>query len=124
MPLTSKPTTLLESPIEYLKGVGSLRADALKKELRIFTFKDLLYFYPFRYVDRTRFYKIKEVNEEMPYIQLCGKITSVEVLGERRRQRMVVELEDDTGTIELIWFQGIKWMSKKLRPDEKYIVFG
>ncbi len=114
----------LDSPIEYLKGVGPQKAEILKKELRIFTFKDLLYFYPFRYVDRTRFYKIKEVNEEMPYIQLCGKITSVEVLGERRRQRMVVELQDDTGTIELIWFQGIKWMSKKLRPDEKYIVFG
>ncbi len=124
MALTVKPTTLLESPIEYLKGVGSLRADALKKELNIHTFKDLLYFYPFRYVDRTRIYKIKEVNAEMPFIQIRGKITHVEITGPKRQQRMIVDLQDDTGRIELIWFQGITWVSKKLRPNVEYIVFG
>ncbi|HWY98019.1 MAG TPA: ATP-dependent DNA helicase RecG, partial [Bacteroidia bacterium] len=87
-------------------------------------FRDLFYFFPFRYVDRTRFYKIREVNADMPYIQLCGKIVTVEIIGQKRKQRMVVDLEDDTGRIELIWFQGIRWMSKKLRPGTDYIVFG
>ncbi len=117
-------TSFLETPIEYLKGVGPQRAEALKKELSINTFSDLLHFYPFRYVDRTRFYKIKEVKEEMPYIQLCGKITRTEILGEKRRQRLVAELTDDTGTIELVWFQGIKWINKTLSPVTDYIVFG
>lgn len=124
MSLITKSTSLFDSPIEYLKGVGALRAEALKKELNIHTFKDLLYFYPFRYVDRTRIYKIKEINADMPFIQICGKITHVDITGPKRRQRMQVDFEDDTGRIELIWFQGINWVSKKLRPDTQYIVFG
>jgi len=119
-----KPVPFLDTPITYLKGVGPQRSELLKKELNIHTFRDLLYFFPFRYVDRTRFYKIKEVNADMPYIQLCGKIVTLEIIGQKRKQRMVVDLEDDTGRIELIWFQGIKWMSKKLRPGTEYIVFG
>src|ERR1700677_5102555 len=124
MPLTNKPTSVFDTPIEYLKGVGAQRAETLGKELNIHTFKDLLYFYPFRYVDRTRIYKIKEVNAEMPFIQLCGKITHVEISGPKRKQRMEVDLEDSTGRIQLVWFQGINWVSKKLRPDTQYIVFG
>lgn len=120
----NRATSFLDSPIEYLKGVGPQRAEFLKKELGLFTFRDLLYTFPFRYVDRTRFYKIKEVNADMPYIQLCGKITHVEIIGQKRRQRMVVDLKDETGTIELVWFQGIKWMSKTLKPGTEYIVFG
>ena len=123
MSLITKSTSRFDSPIEYLKGVGALRAEALKKELNIHTFKDLLYFYPFRYVDRTRIYKIKEINADMPFIQICGKITHVDITGPKRRQRMQVDFEDDTGRIELIWFQGINWVSKKLRPDTQYIVF-
>lgn len=119
-----KAASFFDNPITYLKGVGPQRAEFLKKELNIHTFRDLFYFFPFRYVDRTRFYKIKEVNADMQYIQLCGKITHVEIIGAKRKQRMVVDLEDDTGKIELIWFQGIKWMSKKLRPGIEYIVFG
>lgn len=119
-----KPVPFLDTPITYLKGVGPQRSELLKKELNIHTFHDLFYFFPFRYVDRTRFYKIKEVNADMPHIQLLGKIVSVEILGQKRKQRMVVYLEDDTGRIELIWFQGIKWISKKLRPGVEYIVFG
>lgn len=124
MAIVLKPATLLDTPIEYLKGVGPLRSEALGKELNIHTFKDLLYFYPFRYVDRTRIYKIKEVNAEMPFIQLCGKITHVEISGPKRKQRMEVDLVDSTGRIQLMWFQGINWVSKKLRPDTEYIVFG
>lgn len=117
-------TTFLQTPIESLKGVGPQRAEVLKKELGIFTFSDLLHFYPFRYVDRTRFYKIREVKDDLPFIQLCGRITAVELLGEKRRQRLVAELKDDSGTIELIWFQGIRWINKNLRPGADYIVFG
>ncbi|MGP8216442.1 MAG: ATP-dependent DNA helicase RecG [Bacteroidia bacterium] len=119
-----KAVPFLDTPITYLKGVGPRRSELLKKELNIHTFRDLLYFFPFRYVDRTRFYKIKEVNADMPYIQLCGKIVNMEIVGQKRKQRMVVDLGDDTGRIELIWFQGIRWISKKLRPDADYIVFG
>jgi len=124
MSVISKSISVFDSPIEYLKGVGTQRAEVLKKELNIHTFKDLLYFYPFRYVDRTRIYKIKEVNAEMPFIQICGKITHVEITGPKRKERMKVDFEDETGRIELIWFQGINWVSKKLRPDVEYIVFG
>lgn len=119
-----KAVPFFDTPITYLKGVGPQRSELLKKELNIHTFRDLFYFFPFRYVDRTRFYKIREVNADMPYIQLCGKIVTVEIIGQKRKQRMVVDLEDDTGRIELIWFQGIRWMSKKLRPGTDYIVFG
>ncbi len=124
MSLTTKPTSVFDTPIEYLKGVGPLRAEALIKELNIRTFKDLLYFYPFRYVDRTRIYKINEVNADMPYIQICGKITHVEIAGPKRKQRMEVDFEDDTGRIQLVWFQGVSWVSKNLRPNVEYIVFG
>ncbi len=124
MPLPTKSISVFDTPIEYLKGVGSQRAVALGKDLNIHTFKDLLYFYPFRYVDRTRIYKIKEINAELPYIQVCGKITHVEITGPKRRQRMEADLEDDTGRIQLVWFQGINWVSKKMRPDAAYIVFG
>jgi len=119
-----KTVSFFDNPITYLKGVGPQRAEFLKKELSIFTFRDLFYFFPFRYVDRTRFYKIKEVNAEMQHIQLCGKVKSIQIIGAKRKQRMVVDLEDETGSIELIWFQGIKWMSKKLKVDSEYIVFG
>jgi len=114
----------LETPIEYLKGVGPQRAEALKKELRIFTFLDLLTFYPFRYVDRTRFYKVKEIRADLPYVQLRGKITRIGVAGAERKKRLVAEFADDSGTIELIWFQGVKWMKEKLKAGEEYIVFG
>jgi ATP-dependent DNA helicase RecG len=119
-----RTTSFFDNPITYLKGVGPQRSELLKKELNIHTFRDLFYFFPFRHVDRTRIYKIKEVNAEMPYIQICGKLTHIEILGQKRKQRMVVNLEDETGKMELIWFQGIKWMSKKLRPGIEYIVFG
>lgn len=114
----------LHTPIEYLKGVGPLRAEVLKKEMRIFTFADLLLFYPYRYVDRTRFYKINEISAEMPFIQLRGKIIRTEILGQKRAKRFVAFLKDDTGIVELVWFQGIKWLEGKFNGDSEYIVFG
>lgn len=113
-----------DSPIEYLKGVGPQRAEILKKEFGIFTFHDLIRHYPFRYIDRTRIYKINEVNDAVPYIQLKGKIVSASSVGVNRATRLIAQFKDETGSIELIWFQGIKWMREILKAGHEYIVFG
>jgi ATP-dependent DNA helicase RecG len=115
---------MLETPIEYLKGIGPQRAEVLKKELGIFIYRDLLTTYPFRYVDRTRFYKISEVSDELPYVQLRGQIESMEVVGQKQGKRLVVLFKDSSGIIELIWFQGYSWMAQKLQLRTEYIVFG
>lgn len=117
-------SSFLDTPIEYLKGVGPPRADLLKKELQIFTFGDLLTFYPFRYVDRTKFYKVKEIKEELPYVQLRGKIVSMRTEGKPRAQRLIVLFADTSGSIELVWFQGVKWIAEKLKKGPEYVVFG
>ncbi|HXD92190.1 MAG TPA: ATP-dependent DNA helicase RecG [Bacteroidia bacterium] len=117
-------SNFLDTPIEYLKGIGPQRGDMLKKELQIFTYYDLLSLYPFRYVDRSKFYKIKDVTEELPYVQLKGKIIRTELLGEKFAKRFVAYLKDDTGIIELVWFQGAKWLEGKFKPDIEYVVLG
>ncbi|MBC7861536.1 MAG: ATP-dependent DNA helicase RecG [Bacteroidia bacterium] len=116
--------SFLDTPIEFLKGVGPMRAEALKKELRIFTFDDLLNLFPFRYVDRTKFYRISEINEDMPYVQLRGKISHGELVGEGRAKRYVARFTDGFDTIELVWFQGWRWMQGKFSAGTEYIVFG
>ncbi len=116
--------TFLNTPIVYLKGVGPQRAELLKKELQVFTFYDLLTQYPFRYVDRTRFYKVKDINVDMPYIQLRGKIARTEMLGAKRAKRFVANFTDETGTIELVWFRGLKWIEDKVKPSVEYVIFG
>jgi len=115
---------MLDTPIEYLKGIGPQRADALKKELNIFTYRDLLTYYPFRYVDRTKFYTISEISEEMPYVQLRGYIHKLEITGQKQGKRLVVSFKDRTGTMELVWFKGYNWMADKLKMGTEYIVFG
>src|SRR6185369_9043335 len=105
---------MLDTPIEYLKGIGPARAEMLKKELGIFIYRDLLTYYPFRYVDRTKFYKINEVSEEMSYVQLRGVIDSLEIVGQKQAKRLVVLFRDNTGIIELVWFQGYNWMAQRL----------
>ena len=102
----------LQSDIKFLSGVGPKRAELLGSELNIRTFEDLLYHFPYRYIDRTRFYRISEINSQLPYIQIRGYITKVEILGSRHKKRMVAEFSDDTGKIELIWFRGISWIKK------------
>ncbi|MFA6923337.1 MAG: ATP-dependent DNA helicase RecG [Bacteroidales bacterium] len=116
--------TFLETPIEYLKGVGPQRADVLKKELKIFTFEDLLSYFPFRYVDRTKFYKIKELKPDLPYVQIKGSIEDYEIVGKKYAQRLVALFKDDTGFIELVWFQGVKWVTKSLKLHEECTIFG
>ncbi|QEC42344.1 ATP-dependent DNA helicase RecG [Pseudobacter ginsenosidimutans] len=114
----------MTSPIEYLKGVGPQRGEMLRKELSIFTFKDLLEYYPFRHVDRTRVNLIRDITPNTDYIQVAGRITSVGIIGEKRAKRLVAEIRDQTGTMELIWFQGITWMEKTLTIGSGFRVFG
>lgn len=116
--------TYLQTSIEFLKGVGPVRGELLKKELGIQTFDDLIQHYPFRHVDRTKFYTIKEVTTDLPYIQLKGRIKSILVRGEKRRKHLTGIFEDETGKIELKWFQGLKWVSSSLRLNTEYILFG
>lgn len=113
-----------ETPVEYLKGVGPQRAILLNKELRIFTFGDLIQYYPFRYEDRTTFYTIQEITDEMPSVQIKGSITKKELIGVGFKKRLAVTFKDATGEIDLVWFQGIKWVQDKLKPGIEYVVFG
>jgi ATP-dependent DNA helicase RecG len=114
----------LETPVEFLKGVGPKRAELLKAELNIHTFGDLLTYYPFRYVDRSRIYKISEIEPDLAYVQLRGTITNIRIIGEKRARRMSAIFRDETGEIELVWFQGIKWIEGTIFPNVEYIVFG
>ena len=114
----------LDQDIKFLPGIGPQRAELLKKELKIFTFNDLLYYFPYKYIDRTKFYKVSEVNNNMSYIQLKGCITRFETTGEGVRQRLIAQFRDESGVMELLWFQGIKWVKENVRPNVEYILFG
>lgn len=114
----------LEQDIKFLPGVGPQRAELLKKELKIYTFNDLLYYFPYKYIDRTKFYKISEVTNNMPYIQLKGLIVRFETSGEGAKQRLIAQFRDESGVMELLWFQGIKWVKENIRSNVEYIVFG
>jgi ATP-dependent DNA helicase RecG len=117
-------TATIDAPIEYLKGVGPMRADLLKKELGIYTYAQLLHYYPFRYIDRTRFYKISELHPDLPLVQIVGRITGKEVIGEKHKKRIVAKFTDDSGTIELVWFQSLKWVDEHVERGKVYIAFG
>ena len=114
----------LDSNIEYLKGVGPQRAEVLKKELGIFTCRDLLFHFPFRYIDRTKFHRIRDIHEEGEQVQLRGTLRRLETVGEGRARRMVGSLRDESGMMELVWFQAIQWLEKSLVVGKEYIVFG
>ena len=114
----------LNTPIEYAKGVGPRRAEVLKAELNVHTFGDILECYPFRYIDRSKFYKTTEINSDVAYVQLKGKISNLQTIGEGRNKRMTATLTDDCGEMELVWFQGIKWAKEKIYPGIEYVVFG
>jgi ATP-dependent DNA helicase RecG len=114
----------LNTPIEYLKGVGPQRAELLKKEAKIFSFGDLLEFYPFRYIDRSKIYKVNEINAELQYVQLKGRISGIQLHGNRRTTRMSATFSDDTGQIELVWFNGFRFLKDAFKPGVDYIVFG
>ena len=113
-----------ETSIEFLKGVGPARAKLLGDELGLFTYSDLLQYYPFRYEDRTKFYKISELRDGMPMVQVAARIMSFEVVGQKYKQRLVVRVTDDTGILELVWFKGAAWIQKQLKPGAEYVIFG
>jgi ATP-dependent DNA helicase RecG len=117
-------TGFLDQDIKFLPGVGPKRAELLAKELKIKTFGDLVYYFPYKYIDRTKFYKISEVHAQMPYIQIKGKIRSMDTVGTGHKQRLTARFYDDTGSIELVWFQSVKWQLENLELNKEYIVFG
>ncbi len=116
--------SFLDTPVEFLKGVGPERARVLKAEFEIQTFGDLLKWYPYRHVDRTRFYATNEIHADLPFVQLKGQILNFQIVGKLKGQRATALFTDSKGTIELVWFQGIKWLSGKFLPGKEYIVFG
>lgn len=117
-------SNILDSDIKYLPGVGPKRAELLEGELGIKCFRDLLYNFPFRYVDRSKFYAVREIDSTSAYVQLRGRITQVSKVGEGRSERLVAKFTDGTGYIDLVFFKGIRWIEGKLKPSEEYIVFG
>ena len=115
---------VLATPIEYLKGVGPVRSELLKKELRIFTYEDLLMHFPFRYVDKSNIHLISNINDTLAYVQFRGKIVRLEEKGLKRSKRLIAYLRDSSGEIELIWFKSIRWIKANIKLDKEYIVFG
>ena len=115
---------ILNTPIDYLKGLGPNRSTIIKKELNIFYFKDLINFFPKRYIDKTKYYKIKDLPNISSDVQIIGKINEINEIGSGRNKRLVVEFSDGEDIIELIWFKGLKWLKKSIQLNTAYIIFG
>ncbi len=115
---------LLKSEIQYLPGVGPKRAELFNKELNIYTFENLLYYFPYKYIDRTRYYKISEIQTDLPYIQSIGQISFTEITGAGHKKRLIAHFTDGTGSIELVWFKGLKWIRDSLKPGVQYLIYG
>ena len=115
---------LLQTPVTYLKGVGPGRAELLRSELGVDTYLDLLYIFPNRYIDRTRFYKIGELQQSNSDVQIIGQITEVKTVDQKKGKRLVARFEDETGSMELVWFRGQKWIASQLKLKQDYVIFG
>ncbi len=115
---------LLNTDISYLAGVGPKRAKILNEEAGIYQYKDLLNYFPYKHIDRSKIYKIREIDANSANIQLRGVITSLKITGERYKQRLTATFADDTGNIELVWFKGLNWIREQLKTNKEYIVFG
>lgn len=113
-----------DTKIEFLKGMGPQKAALFNKELNIFTFGELIQHYPFRYEDRTKFFKIKDLSEDLDHVQVIARIKSIESIGDGRKKRLVAHIFDETGEMELTWFKGIQWVVKKLVPGAAFVFFG
>ena len=116
--------SVLNKDIKYLPGVGPKRANLFAEELDIRCYGDLLYYFPYKYVDRTRFYQIKDVHPDLSNIQIKGKIVKFEIAGKPNKKRLIGYFADDTGIIELVWFRGINWIRKSYTLDKEYVIFG
>ena len=110
--------------VKSLKGAGPQRAELLQQEYGITTYGDLIQHFPYRWVDRSKFYKIKELTEDSPYVQLRGKLKTITSAGEKRTNRLMATFIDDTGAIDLVWFQGIKYLRDTLKAGVDYVIFG
>ncbi|MDG1941382.1 MAG: ATP-dependent DNA helicase RecG [Flavobacteriaceae bacterium] len=115
---------VLQTPIEYLKGVGPSRAHLLKQELNLFTLQDLLHFFPHRYIDRSTFYKIKDLPRNSSEVQIKGEITKVEMISQKRGKRLVATFTDGDNIMELVWFRGHQWIKESLKLNTNYVIFG
>ncbi|WP_316851518.1 ATP-dependent DNA helicase RecG [Pedobacter agri] len=116
--------SILDTPIEFIKGVGPSRADVLKKDLSLFTFQDMLEHYPFRYIDRTKYFKINQIHPDSQYIQIIGRVISKKVVGDKRTKRIVAVFKDETGIMELVWFQSLKWVEDHITVGTAFVAFG
>lgn len=123
--MPSSTSTYLDTKIEFLKGVGPSRAETLKKEIGVYSFRDLIFLFPFRYVDRTQFHLIKDARTDGDILQLKGVLVSIEkIKGKNNRSRLVGMLKDSSGFMELVWFQGVKMLSDTLKEGQEYVVYG
>jgi len=114
----------LNTPITYLKGVGPHKAQLLEEEVKIKTYADLIEYFPFRYIDRTRFHKIKDLQNSTADVQIVGVITEIRMVSQRRGKRLVASFEDQTGQMELVWFKKQKWIRENLKINVPYVIFG
>ncbi len=115
---------ILQTPIDYLKGVGPSRADLLRTELGIHTYQDLVNLFPNRYIDKTKYYKINELQQTSAEVQMVGKIVHIKMVEQKRGKRLVAKFIDDTGQMELVWFRGHKWIKENLQLNTLYVIFG
>jgi ATP-dependent DNA helicase RecG len=117
-------SNFFQTKLEYLRGVGVQRAQLLGKELGIFTYGDLIQRYPFRYLDRTQFYNVVDLHEDLPYVQVKGVLRGREVIGEGPKKRLVAKVGDASGELEVVWFKGVNFLEKVIKNHQEYIVFG
>ena len=114
----------LQTPIEYLKGVGPIRAKLLREELNIHTFQDLLYLFPHRYIDRSTFYKIKDLPKNSSEVQLKGQIIKTQMIQHKRGKRLIATFSDGNNTMKLVWFRGHQWIKESLKLNIPCVIFG
>src|SRR5690606_20373569 len=114
----------LQTPIEFLKGVGPNRAELLRKELSIHTFQDLLHLFPNRYIDRTKYFTIKELQQNNAEVQIIGQVTNLKMIEQGRKKRLVATFTDETGTMDLVWFRAHKWVKESIKANTPYVIFG
>ncbi len=122
--MTAQQTDILQTPIEFLKGVGEKRGAVLRKEFNIQTFNDLLYYFPYRHIDKSHVYHVSNIVNDGGFILLRGTIRDVRLVGQNRSQRLTATFSDETGSIELVWFNGIRWVSDVLRSRKEFVIFG
>ena len=115
---------VLNTPIEFLKGVGPKRADLLKSEMSIYSFRDLLNHFPFRYVDRSKTVLIKDILEPQGSVQISVRVSNVQELGQPRKKRLLVSAFDASGSVQLVWFKGVKWIKPTIKLGQQYVIYG